>query len=474
MEFVLDFSGFDATGLNPLPTVIDVFLNGGWLVVLVVVLSAAWIQYLEDIRLKYLYGQAYVLLAIDVPKPTEDLMSLKAVEQIFAHLAGTHGKGTLWERYGKGKNQESFSLEIVSIEGYIQYLIHTPVKHRDLVEAAIYAQYPDAEITEVPDYTGTVPTDYPSETHDLWGTSYELEKKEAYPIRTYPAFEHTLPGVFADPLASLLEIISKLGPGEQVWLQLVITPIASKEWRETGENVVRKIIGAKVKEKKNIGGQLYGLGRGIYDTTIASIETLEPEQKKAKDELYSHFMQLPPSEKLVVEAIGMKIAKLGFATKFRHVYIAEKPVFTKDRGAQAISSAMKNFTAQDMNGFKSNNLVKTKVHYLFTKQRLAFRQRNVLRNFRMRRKGRGFVLNTEELATLYHFPTLTVKAPLVKKIEAKRGEPPVSLPVERPSLRPTASLPREAPGSVPAVQTGVAPPPAGETGAPAPPTNLPV
>ena len=41
-----------------------------------------------------------------------------------------------------------------------------------------------------------------------------------------------------------------------------------------------------------------------------------------------------------------------------------------------------------------------------------------------------FMLCTEELATLYHFPTITVKAPLIKKAEAKRAEPPTALPVE--------------------------------------------
>ena len=39
------------------------------------------------------------------------------------------------------------------------------------------------------------------------------------------------------------------------------------------------------------------------------------------------------------------------------------------------------------------------------------------------------VLNSEELATIWHFPAITIKAPLVKKSESKRGEPPVGLPI---------------------------------------------
>jgi hypothetical protein len=41
------------------------------------------------------------------------------------------------------------------------------------------------------------------------------------------------------------------------------------------------------------------------------------------------------------------------------------------------------------------------------------------------------ILNTEELATIYHFPTKMVEAPMVHRIEAKKGEPPAGLPVEQ-------------------------------------------
>jgi len=40
------------------------------------------------------------------------------------------------------------------------------------------------------------------------------------------------------------------------------------------------------------------------------------------------------------------------------------------------------------------------------------------------------ILNTEELATLYHFPVNMVKASLIKKTSSKRAEPPLGLPVK--------------------------------------------
>jgi hypothetical protein len=41
-----------------------------------------------------------------------------------------------------------------------------------------------------------------------------------------------------------------------------------------------------------------------------------------------------------------------------------------------------------------------------------------------------FVLNIEELATVFHFPYTTVKAPSVSHSELKTKEPPPDLPVE--------------------------------------------
>jgi len=40
------------------------------------------------------------------------------------------------------------------------------------------------------------------------------------------------------------------------------------------------------------------------------------------------------------------------------------------------------------------------------------------------------VLNTEELATLYHLPGLAVRAPFLPRVESKKGQPPAPLPIE--------------------------------------------
>jgi hypothetical protein len=39
------------------------------------------------------------------------------------------------------------------------------------------------------------------------------------------------------------------------------------------------------------------------------------------------------------------------------------------------------------------------------------------------------VMNVEELATIFHFPGEVATTPTLEKIESKRGEPPIDLPI---------------------------------------------
>ena len=170
-----------------------------------------------------------------------------------------------------------------------------------------------------------------------------------------------------------------------------------------------------------------------------------------------------------MEAIEHKAAKIGFKTKIRAVYIARKDVFLKARGPYGLVGSIKQVNTEDLNSLKPDyKKVGTKTKYIWTTTRTNWRRVKIMRAYKARSNWRGFhgyVLNTEELATLWHFPVAeAVKAPLVKKAESKRGEPPIELPVEFP--REFAPIGGETPAA----------PPSGPKSAPegAAPKNLPV
>ncbi|MFH1171813.1 MAG: hypothetical protein V1778_04735, partial [bacterium] len=114
---------------------------------------------------------------------------------------------------------------------------------------------------------------------------------------------------------------------------------------------------------------------------------------------------------------------------------------------------------------------KTSADYWFVKRRVHARQHRIIRNYKRRefyRKFTGkapkpFILNVEELASIFHFPVMTVKAPQLQKTEARRGEPPIRLPMESIQEEPTYAAPTTPPSPAP-----VRKPHAGE-----PPLNLP-
>ena len=440
MSISIDFSNILAIGqTNPLAIAWFILSKGGWVILVILVLIGLFRLKLEMARTKYRQAFKYILLAIDIPK--ENPQSMKAVEQIFAQLSAVKIRGTLWKKYWQGKVQDTISLEIVSIGGYIQYLIRIQDEHRDLVEAAVFAQYPDAEITEVEDYVYRIPSKYPNDVYDLWGTEFKLDKTSAYPIRTYQKFEHMLTETFADPMVSILESLSRLHPAEEVWIQIVITP-AKDDWKEEGEKLVKKLIGAKAKAKPLLGGTLdlpvrvaRGLGEsflspGTETEVLGGITGSATEEEREKSAMQS----LSPGERDVVSAVEEKLSKLGFRSKFRLVYVAPKTIFSKSRGAEPVVGAVLQYNTQNLNAFKYHKKVMVSANYMLVEQRKNARKRKLINAYKLRADwlggGQGPVLNIEELASIFHFPVTEVKAPLVKTTEGKKTEPPATLPAD--------------------------------------------
>ena len=119
------------------------------LIITVAAFKTMWIDWRQT--LFHVNRRHFILLAIDVPRDNEQ--SPKAVENIFSHLYGILlSRNNLYEEYWEGRHQDYFSMELVSIEGYVQFLVYTMEEYRDIVESAFYSQYPNAEITQVEDY----------------------------------------------------------------------------------------------------------------------------------------------------------------------------------------------------------------------------------------------------------------------------------------------------------------------------------
>jgi len=213
----------------------------------------------------------------------------------------------------------------------------------------------------------------------------------------------------------------------------------TQKWREKGIALINKLIGKK--NANNNVDWLYfprEIGRGFTESITASIvppsEMEGARHQKQEREWPSMMQHLSPSEKDIVESVGMKITKLGFMTKMRFIYSAKKDVLVKSKGVDAIQGALQQFSTQNLNAIIIDRKTRTKVDYFFKKSRELARKRRILWGYRYRSMKRGrrkFVFNTEELASLWHFPiSEVVKVPTVQTVESKKAFAPTSLPTE--------------------------------------------
>lgn len=378
------------------------------------------VEYSKD---SWLNKLEWTVLEIIPPKDVEK--SPKVMESIYSGIAGVIGAISVFDEWLNGVFIDQFSLEIVGDEGATHFYIRTQKRFRNLIEAQIYAQFPDAEIMEVPDYVARFPKSIPNKDWNLWGTDVEFKMPDPYPIRTYDKFEEDVTGTMIDPLAAMAEVIGKLKPGQHIWLQYVIQPL-KEVWRDDELKLIDKLSKKAEKKEKNILEHMVDV---IVSLPKALFGPVEFAAEEAKNDQPLEF-KLTPGEKEVLKAVEENLGKNAFKTKMRLLILCRKDAFDKTLISSFFGS-LKQFSDLNMNNLKPNDASKTYAHYVMKGSRMAARQRKIYRRYKSRSMdGVKIVFSTKELATLFHFPNMEVKAPSVTLIQSKRGTAPANLPVE--------------------------------------------
>ncbi len=388
-------------------------------VLLLVGLMAAFESYT---KLQYIKAIKWVLF--DLKIPLDPGKSPKAMEQVFASLHGILPPPIKWrDKFFKGKMVDWISFEIVGIGGVTHFYIRTPEQYKKLVQSQIYAQYPDSEITEVADdYINLLPLSLPDDNNDLFGSEMVLSKEDYYPIRTYSEFEEKSSGPDyvkrIDPLASLAEVMSSLEAGEFIGVQLLVRP-AREDWVKKGQSEMDKLQGKNSKA-----------GESMLSKIVFEVDKLVPGHVEiAKEDKKPEQTQLTSGKQEAIKAAEKKMAKIGYECGIRFIYAGPKETFHKAH-VSGVVGVFKQFALQTINSFKLNSATVTASKWPFKKQKEYNRKLFLLDKYKNRSlPAKAFILNVEELATIYHLPDVGVKSPLLPRVEAKKGEPPVGLPI---------------------------------------------
>ena len=266
----------------------------------------------------------------------------------------------------KGKH---LSFELFGYSQYTYFFIGCEPDSTKLVEGLIYATFPNCEIRQMKDYTRF----YDPNNQVLLGTSANLARSDIYPIKTFNEFE-------VDALSGVFSVISKLGPKDQAWVQMLISP-KDDNWLYH--------LGRKVKMKLNRIFRIFRI---------------------------KNYMRIKAKKEFYKEEDAHFVAKTDFNpfhVQFKFGAISDNTVDAR-KNILALAKAFYQFNKTDYNEFVMQKLKSGK---------------SFLKEYQARKMTKPQTIGAHEVATLYHFPNAD-HVPHIVHMLAKKHEPPKNLPAE--------------------------------------------
>ncbi len=361
-----------------------------WYVWVPVCLILGFLTWLNNRKVRQVQSVESTLLVLEIPK-TNDKSEL-AAEQLFASLHGILRDKA--ELKNSGGVQEHLSFEIASVDGRIRFYAWVPKSLQSFVEGQIYSQYPTVQIHEADE-------DYVAHErhHKVIHTSEITVTDSQYlPIKTFQSFE-------VDPLAGITGTLAKLeDTGEELWVQILVRPIADS-WHKASYQWIDSV-------KKGGAGLFTADGLNFrWLGTLFEALWKPPEEGTGGTTVAK---ELSEREKTRIAEAEKKATKLGFQVKIRVAYLGNSTTSARQR-MQAIVGTFKQFNSTNLNGLKIS-------HQSFDKDALTpYRARLFMDS--------GFILNIEELASVFHLPHTNVETPNIVWASTKTAEPPAKLPI---------------------------------------------
>lgn len=375
-----------------------VFLMPIWLPVLLFAINIPlWFTF---VRSQYVGSIPYTLIELK-PGP-ETSKTARSMELIFYALY-YRTEISLASAILLGQVRLPWSFEIYANSGAVRFFVYLPTAHRAAVESRIRAEYPDIDIDEARDYSREFSFD--PFTMRLEMREYTLAKADPYPLKTFPAYEEAKEP--RDVFLEFLEGLVSLNEKEHLCISWITLPHQRERkrtwefWKEPEDNL-------------------------HSDATAEIAKIVGPSGT-------TH--ELTPHKKMVVDAIERALQKPSFDCGVRALYIADRQAFDETR-AEGLDTLFNIFNDTDLNAFTSYD-PREQVGWPLSEVFMAAPviSMNYLITIYRRRAffhppyyGKRFVLNTEELATVYHLPHVTRASPLAHG-RGTRLEPPENLPV---------------------------------------------
>jgi len=374
-------------------------------------------------RAEFFAKQKYILLEIVPPKDLQK--TPQAMELFLGSLYQTGGDVTgFFSKYTNGSCRPWFSLEIVSIDGSVKFYIWSRANFLDMIETQLYSQYPDIEIIDRTgnDYSTDIKWD--PENYQYWGCNFIKSAVSHLPIKTYVS--HGMVGggkeeSKVDPITPVIELLGSLKKNEQVWFQILVRA-HTKETLKPGTR--NEMVDWKHAAQQDL------IKRTKRDLKMDKEKPVNPA-----------LLVMTKAEKEAAEAIENNISKVPFDCGVRAIYVAKKDLFRQSMIA-GINGSFRQYGSPNLNGFKTVGAPKpTKFKWQDRDgKKLLSQKKKIVGEYQHRSffipeyipfgaRVKPFVMTTEELATIFHFPGNVARTPTMSRVQAKKVEPPANLPV---------------------------------------------
>ncbi len=346
----------------------------------------------------------HIVYLVKLPKERpEDNSQAMSVQQLREEIAKGEGLftaiGGLKAQRGvshwlRGRN-DHFGFEIVAHNKVIAFYVVAPREHRNYLEHQLNAIYPDAVIEEVRDYNIFRPNSV------IVAATAHTKSENILPLKTYQKDD-------ADPLNSIINAMSKVGDQEGLSVQYIVRS-ARGDWHSRARQVAHKA--------QETGSLSEALGSGFAKEAMSMASDIGKTLKSPSPVDNKIVKKLSAKEEEALKGIEEKNSKAGLDVNLR--LIASAP--TETRARAMINELSASFS--QYNYYEYGNSLQVSLQKNST---------NIIRDFIFRRfkEHNCFILNTEEMASLYHLPLKNAETPNILWLTAKQAAAPVNLPTE--------------------------------------------
>ena len=327
----------------------------------------------------------------DEREVTDELLSQAQV--MYNIIASTAQRGFKHRIYG----QRHISFEIVAKEGLIYYYTVVPIVLIDVVRQSVIAAYPSARLEEVEEHNIFTKD---TRASSVIGGEFSLKKSYVYPIATYQDTKR-------DASRAILNALSIIGREDGVGVQILMRP-ASQGWIKASTNAVERV------KKDRAAGKHGGFG-GMVGAKDLAEALWKPPSADGHSEENGVDRQLTALEQQSIDAIEEKTRYPGYEILVRVVVSSS----TAERSQTLLKNLVAAFSLFDS---PANN------GFVFTPTRNVD---DLITSFIFRffpQSLKANVLNTVELATLFHLPDQkSIPSAQVKRQMSKQVDGPTEV-----------------------------------------------